>query len=52
MYKIRGKYQGQPWEDIDEFDTRKEALAMLDEYRMAYGAGWQLKVVRGRDGQG
>ena len=34
MFKIRGKYPGQPWEDIDEFDTRPEALKMLAEYRM------------------
>lgn len=40
MYKIRDKYPGLPWEDIDEFVTREEALKMLLEYRMAYGPGW------------
>ena len=25
-------------ETVDEFDTRKEARAMLAEYRMAYGS--------------
>lgn len=44
MYKIRGKYPGQPWEDIDEFDTRPEALKMLAEYRMAYGPGWRFTI--------
>lgn len=37
MFKIRGKYPGQPWEDIDEFDTRPEALKMLAEYRKGTG---------------
>lgn len=36
MFKIRGKHPGQPWEDIDVFDTREEALKMLREYRMAW----------------
>lgn len=49
MYKIKGKYQTEPWEEIDEFDTRAEACAMLREYMMAFGAGWQFKIVRGRD---
>lgn len=44
MYKIRGKYPGQPWEDIDVFDTREEAVKMLREYRMAYGSEWQLTI--------
>ena len=44
MYKIRGKYPGRPWEDIDEFDTRPEALKMLDEYHMAYGPGWRFTI--------
>lgn len=46
MYKIRGKYPGRPWEDIDEFDTRSEALKMLAEYRMAFGPEWQLTIKR------
>lgn len=46
MFVIRGKYVGCPWEDIDEFDTKAEATKMLSEYRMAYGAGWSLTVVR------
>ena len=48
MYKIKGKYQGGAWDEIDEFDSKVEADAMLREYAMAYGPGWQLKVVRGR----
>ena len=38
---IRGRYQGQT-ETIDEFDTRPEARRMLEEYLLAYGAGWVL----------
>ena len=44
VYKIRGKYHGCPWEDIDEFDTKEEAQAMLSEYRMAYGPEWRLCI--------
>lgn len=44
MFKIRGKYPGQPWEDIDTFDTREEAVKMLHEYRVAYGPEWQLTI--------
>lgn len=42
------KYPGCPWEEIDSFDTRSEALKMLKEYRMAYGADAALKIVRRR----
>lgn len=44
MFKIRGKYPGQPWEAIDTFDTREEAVKMLHEYRVAYGPEWQLTI--------
>lgn len=45
MYIIMGKYEGcDEAEEIDEFDTRKEALKMLSEYRLAYGAGWKLWI--------
>ena len=46
MFFIRAKYTGCPWEDIDWFETRVEAEKMLHEYIMAYGAGWQLKIVK------
>lgn len=51
VYKIRGKYPGQPWEDIDEFDTRPETLKMLAEYRMAYGPGWRFTIKRWRQNE-
>ena len=44
MYKIYGRYDGEPKEIIDEFDTEEEASAMLKEYRMAYGYEWNLWI--------
>ncbi len=38
---IRGAYHGET-ETIDECDTRAEALCMIKEYRLAYGADWVL----------
>lgn len=46
MWKVKGKYHGQPIEDIDEFDTKAEAEKMLAEYRMELGSEWFLKTVR------
>lgn len=34
--------QGGTVETIDEFQTRKEAREMIAEYRMAFGAGYDL----------
>ena len=34
-------------EEIDEFETRKEAKAMQVEYNMAYGGGVTIKRKRG-----
>ena len=49
MWKIKGKYADSPYlEEVDSFDTEKEANKMLAEYRMAFGSGWLLKVVKGR----
>lgn len=44
MYKVIGKYGKQQAEEIDEFETREEAMQMLTEYRMAYGAGWRIWI--------
>jgi len=46
MFKIKGRYLSYSTELIDEFDTLNEAEKMLAEYRMAYGAGWSLWIVR------
>lgn len=44
VYEIRGKYPGEPWETIDEADTKQEANRLLAEYRMAYGPEWRLCI--------
>ena len=44
MYVIRGKYPGQAWEDIDEFDSREETEKMLAEYQLAYGSEWLFTI--------
>ena len=49
MYVIRGKYPGQPWEDIDSFHNKKEAEDMLEEYRRAFGKGWLFCIKRRAD---
>lgn len=45
MYEIRGKYPGEPWETIDEAQTRnRRPPRLLTEYRMAYGPEWRLCI--------
>lgn len=39
-----GSTRGEPWETIDEADTRQEANRLLAEYRMAYGPEWRLCI--------
>lgn len=38
---INSRYQNEV-ETIDEFETRKEAKKMLEEYQISYGAGYEL----------
>ena len=45
MYIIMGKSEAGT-EEIDEFDTRQEAVKMLAEYRMAFGGGWTMWIKR------
>ena len=47
MWQIWGKYPGQSWEKIDEFDTEDEAANNLVEYRLAFGREWLLEVRKG-----
>ncbi len=46
MYKIMGKYQNAPMEEIDEADSYREAKTLLREYQMAFGEGWSLWLKR------
>ena len=43
MKYINYRYNGEI-ETIDEFETYKEARAMLAEYRLAYGYGAELWI--------
>ena len=47
MYVIMGKYRGNAGE-IDQFETRKEAMRMFGEYRMAFGSEWVLWIRKKR----
>jgi len=39
---VNGRYLRGEVETVDEFPTYREAKAMLKEYRLSYGAGWDL----------
>ena len=43
MIRIMGCYRGRT-EEIDTADTQAEALRLLGEYRLAFGAGWALWI--------
>ena len=43
---LYAKYVGCEWEEIDSFDSEEEAMRMLAEYKMAYGAGFEWRVVK------
>jgi hypothetical protein len=45
MFLIMGYYEGNG-EVVDEADTRGEAEFLAREYRMAFGPGWCIEVVR------
>ena len=46
MFKIMGKYKGGSWEEIDTADTKQDAEYLLQEYRIAYGGEWRLKITK------
>lgn len=45
MYLIMGYYEG-AGEVVDEADSKSEAHTLAAEYRMAFGPGWVIEVVR------
>jgi len=45
-YNIRSKYLNGEWEDIDTAKDWKEAKYLVNEYRLAFGNGFQIKAVR------
>jgi hypothetical protein len=44
-FKIIGSYQGQK-EVIDWAKTETEANYLANEYRIAYGAGWSITIIK------
>lgn len=47
MFEIVGTYRGET-EVVDSADTMREARYLLGEYRLAFGAGWYLRIRRAR----
>jgi hypothetical protein len=46
MYKIMGKYDNHDVEELDSADTKQEAEYLVGEYRLAFGTGWEIWIVR------
>ena len=44
-YEIRGRTNRTPLEVIDSADTMHEAQYLLGEYRLAFGALWDMWIV-------
>ena len=45
-YKVIGRYRNNDYEEIDSAETKDEADFLRDEYRLAFGSEWLIKVVR------
>lgn len=48
MFKIMGRYEGGEEEEVDSAETKRDAEYLLSEYKLAFGAGWSLRIVRKR----
>ena len=46
MYNIIGLYRYNEAEVIDTADSRLEAIRLVNEYRMAFGNEWIIKIKR------
>lgn len=44
MYSIMGVYQDCMPEELDTAETKREALELVREYRMAFGLEWKIKI--------
>jgi len=44
MFKIIGQYSGQESEVIDEVEELAEAMELELEYKMAFGADWEIWI--------
>ena len=47
MYSIIGVYRGNP-EVLETTDTMKDALYLMQEYRMAFGNEWSINIKRNK----
>lgn len=45
-YEIYGQYQTCSWEWLDETTDKQEALQLLNEYRIAFGIEWKIKIIK------
>lgn len=43
-YEILGKYGYHDWEVIDEAENVTDANYLVQEYAMAYGSEWRIRV--------
>lgn len=43
-YRIMGRYQDGPAEEIDTAKSQEEADYLQSEYRLAFGLGWSIWV--------
>jgi hypothetical protein len=41
VYEIRGSYRGRKV-TVDSADGKREAIRLLNEYRLAFGPSWRL----------
>lgn len=47
-YKIMGRYQRDEWEELDTSENSQDADYLVQEYRMAFGTEWEIKLVTTR----
>jgi hypothetical protein len=48
-YRIVGSYQGRQETVEPDIHSLKEAIRLLGEYRLAFGYGWALWIMQGKN---
>jgi len=48
MYSIIGVWQGCMPEELDTAETKQEAMALVREYRIAFGQAWKITIKQNR----
>jgi len=46
MFQIFARSESRVWESIDYADSIDERIYLMDEYRLAYGGGWEFKYIK------